>query len=91
MGVGEINISFNVEENRNCKDWPGDLEQLLASGGDLGRNLKIWYVVNHFDGEYVCFTINAVIEEKKRRDLLKSLLKEWQKGVEDRTPFRLDR
>lgn len=85
MGVGEINISFDVEENRTVK-IALDGAEIGTVIGKRGETLDaIQYLVclvsNRLDGEYVRFTINAGNYREKREETLRSLAQRMAKKV----------
>lgn len=85
MGVGEINVSFDVEENRTVK-IALDGAEIGTVIGKRGETLDaiqylVCLVANRLDGEYVRFTINAGNYREKREETLRSLAQRMAKKV----------
>ena len=85
MGVGEINVSFDVEENRTVK-IALDGAEIGTVIGKRGETLDaiqylVCLVANRLDGEYVRFTINAGNYREKREETLRNLAQRMAKKV----------
>ena len=85
MGIGEIDVSFDVEENRTVKIALAGPE-IGAVIGKRGETLDaiqylVCLVANRLDGEYVRFTINAGNYREKREETLRNLAQRMAKKV----------
>ena len=85
MNVGEITVSFNVEENSTIK-IALDGAEIGTVIGKRGETLDaiqylVCLVANRLDGEYVRFTINAGNYREKREETLKNLAQRMAKKV----------
>lgn len=85
MNLGEINISFDVEENRTVK-VALDGAEIGTVIGKRGETLDaiqylVCLVANRLDGEYVRFTINAGNYREKREETLQNLAQRMAKKV----------
>lgn len=85
MGVGEINISFDVEENRTVKIAleGAEIGTVIGKRGETLDAIQylVCLVANRLDGEYVRFTINAGNYREKREETLKNLAQRMAKKV----------
>lgn len=85
MGVGEINVSFDVEENRTVKIAleGAEIGTVIGKRGETLDAIQylVCLVANRLDGEYVRFTINAGNYREKREETLRNLAQRMAKKV----------
>ena len=85
MGVGEIKIFFEVEENRTVKIAleGAEIGTVIGKRGETLDAIQylLCLVANRLDGEYVRFNINAGNYREKREETLRNLAQRMAKKV----------